>query len=227
MKQKVVLISITVLLMLITGKTLMAIEEAKYSVVQKDGKYELREYESYLLAEVKIEGSMEQAGSQAFRPLFNYISGTNRSQARVAMTSPVSQEVVSEEIKMTTPVSQERDQDAWAVSFMMPHHFTLQTIPVPEDDRVKIREVKARQVATIRYSGFWDEKGYAKHKAQLETWITAQGFEAAGPAIWARFNAPYTPWFLRRNEVQIPVVSSRVDKESTDGVLVSPTPSNE
>ena len=202
----------------------MAIEEAKYKVVQQDGKFEIREYESYLLAEINIEGSLEDASSMAFGPLFNYISGANQSQSKVAMTSPVSQEIGNEKIDMTTPVSQERDQNTWAISFMMPHHFTLQTIPIPEDKRVRIREVTARRVVTIRYSGFWDEKGYSKHKAKLETWIAAQGLEAAGPAIWARFNAPYTPWFLRRNEVQIPVVSRKAETESTDSELNSPTP---
>jgi len=216
MKHKSGLTGLTILLMLITGEKLMAIEEAKYNVVQQDGKFEIREYESYLLAEINIEGSMEDASSMAFRPLFNYISGANRSQAKVAMTSPVSQEIGNEKIDMTTPVSQERDQNSWAISFMMPHHFTPQTIPVPEDDRVKIREVPARRVATIRYSGFWDEKGYAKHKAKLETWIAAQGLESVGPAIWARFNAPYTPWFLRRNEVQIPVVPKSAKLDSSD-----------
>jgi len=189
----------------------MAIEEAKYSIVQKDGQFEIRDYESYLLAEINIQGNMEGASSMAFRPLFNYISGANRSQSKVEMTSPVSQEIGNEEIKMTTPVSQERNQESWAISFMMPNHFTLETIPIPEDDRVQIREVPARRVATIRYSGFWDEKGYSKHKAKLESWIAAQGLVPAGPAIWARFNAPYTPWFLRRNEVQIPVIAPEVN----------------
>jgi len=207
-------LSFTIIISLMTGGKLMAIEEAKYNLVEKDGHFEIREYESYLLAEVKIEGSMEKAGSQAFRPLFNYISGTNRSQAKVAMTSPVSQEVASEKIKMTTPVSQERDQDSWAVSFMMPASFTLETIPIPEDPRVQIREVPARRVAVIRYSGFWSEKGYAENKAKLEAWIEAQDLVIAGSAIWARFNAPFTPWFLRRNEVQIPVTNKVVPQDA-------------
>ncbi|MCF7824688.1 MAG: heme-binding protein [Candidatus Marinimicrobia bacterium] len=204
----------------------MAIEEAKYSVVQKDGQFEIRDYESYLLAEIDIEGSMEGASSMAFRPLFNYISGANRSQSKVAMTSPVSQEMANQKIKMTTPVSQEQNQGSWAISFMMPDHFTLETIPVPEDKRVRIREVPGRRVATIRYSGFWDEKGYSRHKTKLESWIAAQGLEPAGPAIWARFNAPYTPWFLRRNEVQIPVVSKLPRMGSNELELDSPAPGN-
>jgi DNA gyrase inhibitor GyrI len=183
----------------------MAIEEAKYSVLVKDGSFEIRQYESYILAETRIEGSMEDASSQAFRPLFSYISGANRSQAKVSMTSPVSQEPASEEIKMTTPVSQERSENAWAISFMMPAEYTMETIPVPEDARVTLREVPARRVAVIRYSGFWSESGFLANKAKLEQWMKDQDAVAAGPAIWARFNAPYTPWFLRRNEVQIPL----------------------
>jgi hypothetical protein len=224
MKYKPGLVSLLILLTLITGETLMAIEEAKYTVVQKEGQFEIRDYDSYLLAEIKVKGSMEGASSMAFRPLFNYISGANRSQSKVAMTSPVSQELGNEQIKMTTPVSQERDQESWAISFMMPQHYNLQTIPMPEDERVKIREVPGRQVATIRYSGFWNEKGYFKHKAKLEAWMDAKGLEPAGPAIWARFNAPYTPWFLRRNEVQIPVVSNQIKTENNHFETDLPVP---
>ena len=200
-------IGLTILLTLIAGETLMAIEEAKHQVILKDGPFELREYEPHILAEVEISGDMESASSQAFRPLFNYISGENRKQEKVAMTTPVAQEQASEKISMTTPVSQERKSDAWAISFMMPASYSMETIPTPTNSQVKIRQVPARKVATIRYSGFWDEKGYSSHKAKLESWIADQGLEIAGPAIWARFNAPYTPWFMRRNEVQIPVLS--------------------
>jgi hypothetical protein len=187
------------------GVQLMAIEEAKYNVVVKDGAFEIRQYESYILAETQIEGNMEDASSQAFRPLFSYISGANTRKAKVAMTSPVSQEPASEEIKMTTPVSQERVDDAWAISFMMPAEYTMETIPTPEDSRVTLREVPSRRMAVIRYSGFWDEAGFVKNRNKLEAWMDQQGVIAAGPAIWARFNAPYTPWFMRRNEVQIPL----------------------
>ena len=185
----------------------MAIEEAKYQVVLKDGKFEIREYEAHILAEVEIKGDMEDASSQAFRPLFNYISGENIKQEKVAMTSPVSQEQASEKISMTTPVSQERNADAWAISFMMPATYTMETIPTPTNPRVNIREVPGRQVAVLQYSGRWTESSYLKHKQELEVWIKSQGWSIDGSAVWARFNAPYTPWFMRRNEVQIPVFS--------------------
>jgi len=183
----------------------MALEEAKYQILLKDGNYEIREYQSYLLAEVRLEGDMEDVGSQAFRPLFSYITGANTSQSKIAMTAPVSQESGRDKIKMTTPVSQERDQDQWLISFMMPAHYTLENIPLPEDPKVTIRRVPSRQMAVIRYSGFWSESNYMQHKTQLEGWINAQKLLPAGEPILARFNSPMTPWFLRRNEVQIPV----------------------
>ncbi len=183
----------------------MAIEEAEYMVIQSAGAFELREYKPYVLAETIIEGNQEDASSRAFRILFNYITGENKTNTKVAMTAPVSQEAVSEKIAMTAPVSMEQVQDKWAVSFMMPQNFTLSTLPTPRDSRVHLREVSGRKVAVIRYSGFWTEKSYTAHRLKLEEWIEHQKFQASGPAIWARFNAPYTPWFLRRNEVQIPI----------------------
>ncbi len=124
-------------------------------------------------------------------------------------------------------MSQQQDQDSWAISFMMPSSFTSETIPIPDDSRVQIREVAARRVAVIRYSGFWDEKGYMKHKEKLESWIEDQELEAVGPAIWARFNAPFTPWFMRRNEVQIPVVSKTNQIDPVDASMqTQSTPGN-
>lgn len=185
----------------------MAIEEAKYTVVKKDGAFELRQYDGYILAETVIPGDMEDASRQAFRRLFNYISGDNQAQSKVAMTAPVSQEAVGEKISMTTPVSQERMDHAWAVSFMMPANYTESTIPVPSDPRVTLRVVDERQMATFRYSGRWKSGQYVKHREELENWIESQGLSMAGEPIWARFNGPYTPPFMRRNEVQIPVTS--------------------
>ena len=225
MKSRRSLLGLIALLTLMTGGTLMAIEEAKYQVVMKEGKFEIREYESHILAEVEIKGDMEGTSSQAFRPLFKYISGENRVQEKVAMTTPVSQEAANAKISMTTPVSQERSAEAWAISFMMPATYTMETIPIPTNPRIKIREVPPRQVAIIQYSGRWTESGYLKHKQALEAWIQSEGWSINGSAIWARFNAPYTPWFMRRNEVQIPVVKLS-KKESSELELDLSAPGN-
>lgn len=182
-----------------------AIEEAVYKVINVDGKFEIRDYTTHILAETVVEGDFKEAGNEAFKKLFRYISGDNRSRDRVAMTAPVSQESMGEKIKMTAPVGQQRLQEKWTVSFMMPASYTLKTLPEPEDPKVTLRQVPARRMAAVRYSGFWSEQNYLRYKLELESWIKEKGFTSVGDPIWARYNPPYTPWFLRRNEILIPI----------------------
>ncbi len=168
----------------------MAIEEATYKVVETDGRFETRDYAPHILAETVVDGSLEDAGNSAFGRLFQYISGENQTHGKVAMTAPVGQQPA---------------QEKWAVSFMMPATYTLGTLPAPADPKVTLRPIPARRVAAVRYSGFWSQARYLKFKAELESWIGAKGLTVAGDPIWARYNPPFTPWFLRRNEILIPV----------------------
>lgn len=183
----------------------MATEEAPYTVLKTDDIFELREYQPQILAEIIVEGELEDAGSKAFRPLFRYISGDNKSRGKIAMTAPVSQEQTGEKISMTAPVSQQNVQGKWAVSFMMPASYTMETLPTPDDPNIKLRPVPARMVAAVRYSGFWSEEKYLLHKEKLEKWIKDNRFTVTGEPVWARYNPPFTPWFMRRNEILIPV----------------------
>jgi len=185
----------------------MATEEASYRVLKTSGKFEIREYAPHILAETVVEGNLEEAGNKAFRRLFNYISGANRSRAKVAMTAPVSQEKAGEKIPMTAPVNQQRARDKWAVSFTMPASYTLETLPAPDDPTITLRPVPARRMAAVRYSGLWSEKNYLQNKSELEAWIHEQGLSAAGGLVWARYNPPFTPWFLRRNEILLPLAA--------------------
>lgn len=189
------------------ASTAMAIEEAPYKVIKSDGMFELRDYAPQVLAEIIVDGDLEGAGSKAFRPLFDYISGANQARSKMAMTAPVSQEPSGEKIAMTAPVGQQQVEGQWAVSFMMPAAYTMDTLPAPVDPRIALRQVPARRVAAVRYSGFWSEAKYLLHKEKLAQWIAANGLAASGEPIWARYNAPFTLWFLRRNEVLIPVTS--------------------
>ena len=198
-------ITFSVAVIIIGAMDAMAIEEAKYDVIKKDNNFEIRDYAPHILAETVVEGDLKDAGNKAFKRLFRYISGDNRSSDKVAMTAPVSQQPMGEKIKMTAPVGQQRVKESWAVSFMMPASYTLETLPEPEDPKVTLRQVPARRMAAIRYSGFWSEKGYLRYKLELESWIHEKGLIIVGDPIWARYNSPFTLWFLRRNEILIPV----------------------
>ncbi len=195
----------------------MAIEEAKYEIIKKEKNFEIREYAPHILAETIVEGNLEDAGDKAFRRLFRYISGDNQSRDKVAMTAPVSQQSTGEKIKMTAPVTQQPAEESWAVSFMMPSSYTLETLPKPDDPKVTLRQVPARKIAAVRYSGFWNEKGYQRHKIELEEWIQEMDLIVTGEPIWARYNPPFMPWFLRRNEILIPIeadTNQNVDQPS-------------
>jgi hypothetical protein len=195
------------LLMFIGAIPAMATEEAPYTVLKTDDIFELREYPSQVLAEIIVDGDLEDAGNKAFRPLFRYISGDNRSRGKIAMTAPVSQEQKGEKISMTAPVSQQKTQGKWAVSFMMPASYTLETLPTPNDPDIKLRQVPASRVAAVRYSGFWSEEQYLRHKEKLEKWIKENRYTVSGEPVWARYNPPFTLWFMRRNEILIPVTA--------------------
>lgn len=185
----------------------MAIEEAHYKVLKSSDKFELREYAPHILAETIVDGDQEGAGNKAFRRLFRYISGDNRSQTKLAMTASVSREKAGEKISMTAPVGQQRDGDKWAVSFMMPSLYTLENLPTPDDPLINLRQVPARQMATVRYSGFWSEGNYRDNLKELEEWVRSQRLTSTGDPVWARYDPPWTLWFMRRNEILITIAA--------------------
>jgi len=88
---------------------------------------------------------------------------------------------------------------------MTPSSYSLETLPEQEDPQITLRQVPARRIVAVRYSGFWSEKGYLRYKLELESWIHERGLAIVGDPIWARYNPPFTPWFLRRNEILIPI----------------------
>ena len=198
-------IILSIALLLAGAVDTMAVEEAKYEVVKREDKFEIREYAPHILAETVVAGSLEDAGSMAFKRLFRYISGDNRSGDKVEMTAPVSQAPAGEKIEMTAPVGQQHSDEGWVVSFMMPSHYTLESLPQPTDPKITLRRVPARRIAVVRYSGFWSEKGYLKQKSELAEWIRKLGLKISGDPVWARYDPPFMPWFMRRNEVMFPI----------------------
>lgn len=188
-------------------------EQQPYVVVRPYPTFELRRYPAHLVAEVAVRGSFEEAGNRAFRSLFGYLSGQNASARSMAMTAPVVQEdVASEKIAMTAPVVQAEDgRDEHVVAFVLPRSLTVDTAPVPTDPRVRVREVPERLAAAVRYSGRWTEKAYRRRLAELERDVVAAGLRADGAARFARFDPPFTPWFLRRNEVVQDVLATGPD----------------
>ena len=193
---------------LLACSTAMAIEKPSFRVLEQDGAFELREYAPHLLAETRVEADFERAGNVAFQRLFRYISGENTAQQKIAMTAPVTQTsaaVSGEKIAMTAPVAQQADGAGYRVAFVVPSKYTLDSVPQPRDPSVQIRAVPAQLVASWRYSGRWTTTNYQQHLAELRSAIAARGLKETGEPILARYDPPFMPSFLRRNEVLIPV----------------------
>jgi hypothetical protein len=160
-----------------------------------------------LIAETEVEAGFMNAGNIAFGRLFRYISGANTAQAEIAMTAPVEQSSQGEKIAMTAPVEQAKADGVYRVGFVVPRKYNRDTVPKPTDPRVSIREVPARTVAVWRYSGRWTEENFREHEKDLRRAVQARGLQAVAgdSAIIARYDAPFIPWFMRRNEVLIPL----------------------
>jgi len=183
----------------------MAIEEVSYTVLEKGKDFELRHYEPYIVAETLVEGDFSEVGNEGFRRLFAYISGNNRSRQSIAMTAPVSQVADSEKIAMTAPVNQQEQDGKWRITFTMPAQYTLATLPEPLDQRVVLRQVPGKLMAALKYSGTWSRSRYEEKKALLEKALQEHDLMPLGEPVFARYNPPFMPWFLRRNEVLMPV----------------------
>lgn len=192
------------------GGPAMATEEPKYELVEQHQDFELRRYAPTLVAATAVDGTHEEAGRIAFGILADYIFGNNERRAKIAMTAPVNQQPAGERIAMTAPVGQQQvagepDKDRYIVTFAMPAQFTIDTLPIPRDSRVQIREEPGRLMAVRRYSGRWTEANYRANEEALMKAVRKAGLTPIAPPVYARYNAPFTPWFLRRNEVQVQV----------------------
>lgn len=184
----------------------MSIETPSYKLLKKDGKFELRDYGAHIVAQVTVRAkSFNQAGNEGFRLLADFIFGNNTRKISIPMTAPVEQEK-SEKIAMTAPVNVEpAKEDSYTVSFVMPRKYTLATLPRPNNKEVILRKMPARKAAVLRFSGFTNEKTIERRVQELREWLAREKLKVRGNFIVARYNPPWVPWFLRRNEILAPV----------------------
>ena len=178
-----------------------AIEEPDHEIIRKFDNVELRQYAPYVVAEVVLDASAEDAGNQAFPILAGYIFGKNKGEKKFAMTAPVTQTAAPMRMDMTAPVTQAAVAGGMRVQFVLPKGVTLATAPEPIDPRVQLRVVPAGTWAVIRYSGTWSQSNYLEHLDKLKAALQAAGVTTQGEPLLARYNAPFTPWFMRRNEI--------------------------
>jgi hypothetical protein len=202
---KKLLILVPIIGLILWGASTMAAKEPPFTVEFAQGKFEVREYPALTVAEVAVTGERKEAASKGFRLLAGYIFGGNTRKQSIAMTAPVTQQATSEKIAMTAPVIQAGGDGNWVIRFVMPDGATLASLPQPNDPKVQLRTLAPERVAVLRFSGLAQEASVASNTAALQSFLTAHKLQAVGAPALAQYNPPWTLWFMRRNEVMIPV----------------------
>lgn len=207
----------------------MPTEKPRYEVLARAGAIEVRRYAPIIVAETFVEGELGPAGSEGYRRLLSYISGYNRARREIdcpgrllkaetgsppgAATQPASPARTAagtsagDPIPMTAPMGQRPEGAGYWVSFVMPSSLSLVTLPQPSHPQIRLRELAARTVAAIRFRGWWRPRTVKRYRQELEQWMRGAALEAAGEPVYARYNPPYVPPFLRRNEILMPLVA--------------------
>lgn len=196
----------TAFLLLLGSFNVMAIEEPEFTSIEKKDSFEIREYQSKLIAQVLVTGTFDSASNKGFRLLADFIFGnnkTNEGSKKIDMTAPVITRDSSEKIDMTAPVISEGSERGWLISFNMPKQYTKETLPIPNNAEVKIIEVSAERYAVITFSGLVRERKYSEMLALLNEEIKKRNLDPIGVPILARYNPPWTLPFLRRNELML------------------------
>ncbi|MBX9902548.1 MAG: heme-binding protein [Burkholderiaceae bacterium] len=193
----------------------MATEEPKFTIGLKEGDFELRDYPSLIAAEVSVTGERSDAISAGFKLLAGYIFGGNVRKQSIAMTAPVQQEKNSgEKIAMTAPVTQVAKDGGWIIRFIMPSEYSLTSLPTPNDARVKLVTLPATRLAVLRFSGLAKEASIEEKTSELRAWLSKHQWQSKGEVTLARYDPPWTPWFMRRNELMLALAQLPVDADS-------------
>lgn len=187
------------------GTDAMAVEQPAFRSVLHEGAFEVRDYPALVVAEVTVSGDQKEAASKGFRLLAGYIFGGNKRRQSIAMTAPVAQAPTSEKIAMTAPVTQIQSAGEWVVRFTMPSAYSMDTLPEPNDPKVHLRVLPPTRFAVLQFSGLARKDDVATKTAELEKLAGTHHLRAIGPASLAQYDPPWTLWFMRRNEVMLPV----------------------
>lgn len=175
-------------------------EQPSYTVIESLGKIEVRQYEPMTVAETQVAGGRKDAIQQGFRTIAAYIFGGNAGAQKIAMTAPVIQQAL-EDSDASMGTGEPLHRGSWRVRFVMPHVFTLDTLPEPLNPAAKLMPVAARRYMVIRFSGSSTDDNFRRHHDILRRHVQERGLSVTGEPMLAFYNPPWTLPFLRRNEI--------------------------
>jgi hypothetical protein len=202
----IILLSILLIWMAISFFT-SRVSEPTYKLIKQADGFEIRKYDSYILAKVDVQGNYTEATNEGFRILAGYIFGGNQRKLSIKMTAPVVESNASEKIAMTAPVLETNSSltEMRTIAFVMPQQYNLNSLPIPNNDNIKFEEVPERYVAVLSYSWYTNEARVNKKKEQLLKMLKKQNIEVMAQPQNARYNPPWTVPFMIRNEILVDI----------------------
>jgi hypothetical protein len=184
----------------------MATEEPEFILISQDGEFEIREYKPKIIATVEVNGDFDDASSQGFKLLADYIFGNNLldgSSKKISMTAPVEMAPLSENLSITSSIMDDAINNQWLVNFIMPKEYRLDSLPKPNNPKVNIIEIPTEKYAVIVFSGLVRESSYAEKVELLSNYLKRNNYTQQGAIKIARYNPPWTLPFLRKNELMV------------------------
>ena len=185
------------------------IEQPNYEVILEKDIFAIRDYTSVMAVETEVFSSRREAAGNAFRRLFRYISGENEDNLEISMTSPVAQTLANQ--------NDDDPAERWMVRFFLPRNMAEENIPLPSEKGVTVSKLKAQRFASVSFRGSQSDKKIEENTAKLKAFISQNGYEVSGRPIYAFYDPPFIPWFLRDNEILLPIKLNQQNIENPEG----------
>ena len=202
---------LVIIIMLFSTPAWAEYEQPSYKVILEQDKFSIRDYSEVIVVETEVVASRRDATSEAFRKLFRYISGNNEANLEISMTSPVAQTLTNQDGEIGKN---------WSVRFFLPRSLSEENIPKPSETGVAVVKLKAQKYGSVSFKGTQNDKKVSENLAKLEAFIAENDHEVSGPPVYAFYDPPFIPWFLRDNEILIPVTANQINSENPGGYKI-------
>lgn len=199
---------LVIIIMLFSTPAWAEYEQPSYKVILEQDKFSIRDYSEVIVVETEVVASRRDATSEAFRKLFRYISGNNEANLEISMTSPVAQTLTNQDGEIG---------ENWAVRFFLPRSLSEENIPKPSETGVAVVKLKSQKYGSVSFKGTQNDKKVSENLAKLEAFIAENDYEVSGPPVYAFYDPPFIPWFLRDNEILLPVIANQINSENPGG----------
>ncbi len=194
MNKKYILIASVVLVIILgcilVGPIMSNVEKPKYHVISSQENIEIRKYNPMIIALVEVQGERKEAIKGGFKILADYIFGNNKSK---------------EDIPMTAPVRQQKFQENWQISFIMPSEYNMETLPQPNNKNISLKELPSKKYIVINFSGMISDQNITLNEEKLKKYIFENEIQSLSTPIYAFYNPPWTLSFMRRNEIMMEI----------------------